>query len=160
MSNKTQIAEANNKSRRMATATGWKKRFAVIGTALVASAGVLIYTVLAVVPQPVLKIAALGSNQFSITITNGVNTNYTLFWTPLLGDSLNYPWQVLGIGTVGQTNFTVIGGEWPVGFFEMLVGADRDGDGIPEWQDAQPLNTNVGILTITIDSPVNGSTVD
>lgn len=112
---------------------------------------------LADVPQPVLKITSLGSNQYNVVITNGVVTNYTLFWTPLLGDTQNYPWQVLGIGNVGETNFNIDGGDWPFGYFRVLVGADQDGDGVPEWQDAQPLNPSVGILTLTIDSPLNGT---
>jgi hypothetical protein len=33
---------------------------------------------------------------------------------------------------------------------------DSDGDGVPNWEDADPNNPNVGILTITIDSPANG----
>ena len=106
--------------------------------------------------QPVLKISNLGSNQFSVLITNGVSTtNYTLFWTPALGNAA-YPWTYLGVGDVGETNFTVNGGEWNVGFFRVLLGADFDGDGVVEWLDAQPENPSVGILSVTIDSPTNG----
>jgi len=116
--------------------------------------------VIANAQQPVLRIESLGTNQFNIVITNGVTTtNYTLFWTPSLADE-NYPWKVIGIGTIGQTNFIVNGDPWPVGFFRMLIGKDQDGDGWPEWQDAQPLNPNVGILSITIDSPTNGFNFD
>ena len=107
-------------------------------------------------PQPVLKITSLGGNQFSIVITNAVTTtNYTLFWTPALGDP-NYLWQVLGVGNIGETNFTVDGGGWNNGYFKVLLGTDSDGDGVPEWQDAQPGNPAVGILSITIDSPTYG----
>ena len=129
---------------------------AVMG-GLVVSLGILIYTAMAV-DQPVLTIAPLGTNQFSIVITNGASTtNYTLLWTPALDDA-NYPWVVLGAGGVGQTNFTVDGGVWPLGFFEVLVGGDSDLDGVPEWIDGQPSNPNVGALTVTIDSPLNGAT--
>ncbi len=137
---------------------GWVVRTVPIGIALVAGAWGLIYSALAA-PQPVLTIAPLGSNQFNIVITNGVSTtNYTLFWTPVLNDEI-YPWQVLGTNAVGATNFTVDGGEWPIGFFKVLIGIDQDGDGVPEWMDAQPLNPNVGILSITIDSPTNGMVI-
>ncbi len=83
-------------------------------------------------------------------------TNYTLFWTPVLADP-DYPWEVLSVSSVGQTNFTVDAGELPTGFFQVLVGADSDADGVPDWQDADPYNSAVGVLTITIDSPINGS---
>jgi hypothetical protein len=104
----------------------------------------------------VLSITPLGSNQFNIVITNAVATNYTLFWTPALENPL-YPWQVLGVGETGQTNFIVNGGEWPLGFLRVMVGDDFDGDLIPEWMDAQSFNPNVGALRVTIDTPINGT---
>jgi hypothetical protein len=123
----------------------------------IAVLSVLIYSALAV-NQPVLRIAPLGSNYFNIVITNGVNTNYTLWWTPALA-SETYPWTVLGTNAVGETNFIVNGGEWPVGFFRAMIGVDQDGDGAQEWEDAQPLNPNVGILSVTIDSPLQGEVI-
>ena len=111
---------------------------------------------LADAPQPVLRITSLASNYFDVAITNGISTtNYTLFWTPALNHP-GYPWQVWSVGNVGQSNFLVDGGEWSVGFFKVLIGTDSDGDGSPEWQDAQPWNPSVGILTLTIDSPTSG----
>jgi len=89
---------------------------------------------------PVLTIAPLGTNTYSITITNGVSTtNYTLLWTPALAD-VNYPWVSLGIGDIGQTNFNVDGGDWQVGFFKAFVGAK-----------------NLSLLNVTIDYPTNGT---
>ena len=42
---------------------------------------------------PVLTMAPLGTNQFSITITNAVPTySYELWWTPVLNDPVDYPW--------------------------------------------------------------------
>lgn len=112
---------------------------------------------LADVPQPVLKIAPLGSNQFSILITNGVSTtNYTLFWRYQLENPV-YPWTVVQSGSVGQTNFAVDAGLVSYGFFRVLIGDNADGDGSPEWQDAQPWNPNVGALNVVIDSPINGT---
>jgi hypothetical protein len=109
------------------------------------------------VPQPVLTIAPLGTNHFNVAITNGIaSTNYTLFWTPALGNA-NYPWQVLGVGATGETNFIVDANVWSVGFFRVTIGADADGDGIPDWQDGQPFNPSVGNLSITIDSPLTGT---
>src|SRR6266540_3454460 len=130
---------------------GWAIRTVAMGIALVARAWVLIYSALAV-PQPVLTIAPLGSNQFNIVITNGVSgTNYTLFWTPALADE-NYPWQVWGIG---GTNFVVDGEGWPNLFFKVLVGSDSDGDGVTEERDANSNDPTVGVLSVTINSPTN-----
>ncbi len=134
-----------------------KKRIRILYSTLASlTAAICVFAMLSQAQQPVLTISNLGSNQFNVVITNAVTTtNYTLFWTPVLEDQ-NYPWQVLGIGNVGQTNFTVDGGTWPFGWFKMLIGTDQDGDGVPEWLDAQPLNPAVGILSVTIDSPTNG----
>jgi hypothetical protein len=136
-----------------------RKNWATLASLLGGIAAVIIATVttLADVPQPVLTIAPLGTNHFNVGIANGVaTTNYTLFWTPALGNE-NYPWQVLGVGATGETNFTVDANVWSVGFFRVTIGADADGDGIPDWQDGQPFNPGVGNLSITIDSPVTGT---
>ncbi len=120
------------------------------------TAAICILTMLSNAQQPVLKISDLGSNQFSVLVTNGLSTtNYTLFWTPALNDP-GYPWVVLTNSAVGESNFMVDAGGWPSGFFKVLLGNDADGDGISEWLDAQPQNPSVGILSVTIDSPTNG----
>lgn len=107
-------------------------------------------------PPPVLTIANLGTNQYSITITNGVITaNYELYWTPILGNP-DYPFSLLAIGTEGQTNFLVDAGTYQTGFFEVVSGTDWDGDGVPNWEDAAPSDPTIGILTVSIDSPTNG----
>lgn len=105
---------------------------------------------------PVITLQKLSGTQYSITITNAANTNYTLMWTPSLGDT-NYPWQVITNGGLGQTNFTVDAGVWPIGFFQILTGDDTDLDSYPTWMDADPLNSAIGALTITISSPTNGA---
>ena len=139
-----------------AKASAVRLRAAGAATVLLVSVGLLIYSSLARAQQPVLRITSLGTNQFLITVTNGFSTtNYTLFAAPALANT-NYPWQVWGYGDVGATNFLVDGADWSVGIFKVLVGIDQDGDGWPEWQDAQPLNPSVGILSVTIDSPTNG----
>ena len=118
-------------------------------------AGALIYSAFA--DAPALTIADFGGNQFSITVTNGgTSNNYTLYWTPAVNDA-NYPWVVLTNSAVGEWNFLVDCSQWPSGFFKVLLGTDADGDGVPEWWDAQPQNPNVGLLSVTIDSPVNGT---
>jgi|ERR1700677_3015748 len=104
---------------------------------------------------PVLTIASLGTNQFSITITNGVSTNdYDLLWTPVLANP-DYPWTYAAVGTTGQTNFMLNMGEYKTGFFQALL----DDNSIPLWEAADPNNPGAGILTVFIDSPANGSTL-
>ena len=128
--------------------------FVSLGIIASIAAGIVL---LASAQQPVLKITNLGSNYFAVTITNGIpSTNYTLFWTPAL-ENPGYPWEVITIGDVGETNFWLDMGEWQAAWFRILVGSDQDGDGSPEWQDAQPLNPAVGILSVTIDGPTNGA---
>ena len=58
-----------------------------------------------------------------------------------------------GYGAYGQTNF-IIPTQENVGFYRVLATT-----GIPPWQLADPANTNSGFLTLTIDSPTNGSTI-
>lgn len=116
-----------------------------------------ILAIVALADPPVLKITSLGTNQFDISITNAVSTtNYTLFWTPAIENQL-YPWTVVAVGGIGQSNFIMDVFDGNEGFFKVLVGSDEDGDGVPSWLDAQPFNPSVGVLTITIDSPVNGT---
>ncbi|HEV2455008.1 MAG TPA: hypothetical protein VGY98_12155, partial [Verrucomicrobiae bacterium] len=54
-------------------------------------------------PYPGLKIAALGTNTFSLTVTNGVSGgNYEILWTPDLSDTVDYPWTWIAVGAPGQ----------------------------------------------------------
>jgi hypothetical protein len=148
-------------SGRSADETGAVSRFcraAAIDVALVASIGVLIVSTLADAAQPVLRIESLGSNQFNIVVTNGAATHYTLWWKPVLIDE-DYPWILLRGGEAGETNFEVNGGDWPGGFFRVMVAHDLDGDSWPAWQDANDHNAGVGMLSVTIDSPLHGAVV-
>ena len=105
---------------------------------------------------PVLTMAPTGTNQLSITITNGVSTgNYELYTTPVLGDTVNYPWTVATIGYQGQTNF-IVPMLYPNSFYRVVV----DTNAIPLWQAADPNNPSAGILTITIDSPTNNAVLN
>lgn len=137
-----------------------QKKYALVLLSLATSATILALTSLKVFaddPAPVLKIQQIAPTEFSITITNSVSTNYTLYWTPALADA-NYPWIVLTNASPGESNFVVDVGGWNIGFFRVMLGNDGDGDGVVEWLDAQPGNSSVGILSITIDNPLNGAT--
>jgi len=101
---------------------------------------------------PVLTITPLGTNQFSITVTNGVSTaDYDLQWTPALANP-DYPWTFAAIGSTGQTNFMLNMGTYQTGFFRGVL----DTNSIPLWEAADPNNPSAGILTVFIDSPTNG----
>ena len=130
------------------------------GLALAALSSVVAWKALGQsVPAPVLK-ASLVTTNVQINITNGVSTAvYELYWTPSLNDSL-YPWAWLAVGTQGQTNFLLDISSTYLGFVKAKVGNDTDGDGIVDWQDARPNDASKGILTVTIESPTNGSTIN
>ena len=120
----------------------------VSGTAIVA------LKVLADPPQPVISITSLGTNVFSISVTNGVTTaNYDLYWAPVLANA-DYPWTAAAIGNTGQTNFLLDMSEFSSGFFKVLL---ESTNGIPPWKAADPNNPSLGVLAVTIDSPTNNS---
>ena len=120
----------------------------VSGTAFVA------LKVLADPPQPVISITSLGTNVFSISVTNGVTTaNYDLYWAPVLANA-DYPWTAAAIGNTGQTNFLLDMSEFSSGFFKVLL---ESTNGIPPWKAADPNNPSLGVLAVTIDSPTNNS---
>jgi hypothetical protein len=105
---------------------------------------------------PVLTIAPLGTNVYSITITNNVGSaDFDLQWTPVLANS-DYPWTWVAIGIPGQTNYLVNAGDYQTGFFRMI----SDTNSVPLWEAADPNNPSLGPLTIYIDSPANGSTLN
>ena len=104
---------------------------------------------------PFLTVTPTNGNQLLITVLNDTNPgNYELWWRPVLVDQ-NFPWILHTVGSVGQTNF-VVNYVSPTAFFRAVVGSDADGDGVPNSQDGDPNNPAVGILTITIDSPLAG----
>lgn len=111
------------------------------------------------VPVPGLTVGWSGTNLL-LVITNGSSTvNYEIERTPILGDDENYPFTLHLIGTLGQTSFVANLGIETRGYFRAAVGSDFDSDGVPNAIDGQPNNGSVGALTITIDSPTNGSNI-
>jgi hypothetical protein len=117
-----------------------------------------VWTLLAAsVPDPALKISLTGTNQLLLNVTNGLSTaNYEIQRRAILADP-SYPWTPHLTGTLGQTNFTVNMGIETIGFFKATAGLDWDQDGIPNWMDGDPSNTNVLRLSITIESPLHGT---
>jgi hypothetical protein len=103
---------------------------------------------------PVLSITPSGTNQFSINITNNIGmATFDLQGTPLLANP-DYPWTWAAIGTPGQTNF-VVTAVYDSGFYRAIL----DTNSIPLWEAADPNNPSLGALSITIDTPINGSTL-
>jgi hypothetical protein len=105
---------------------------------------------------PLLNITSLGTNQFAITFTNNIGTaSYDVQTTPILDDPDDFPWTWAAIGVPGQTNFTVIG-LYDTGFYRAIL----DTNSVPLWEAADPNDPALGPLTIYIDSPANGSTLN
>src|SRR5262249_46347544 len=131
-----------------------------VGLCVVICAFVAVLATGQFVPQPVLIIQPTNGTQFQLTITNAVaSTNYEIYRTPLLADT-NFPWTLHMIGNVGQSNFVVDTEVFGTSFFRVGIGSDWDLDGVPNDRDANPTDPMIGILTITIDSPTNGSTIN
>jgi hypothetical protein len=66
---------------------------------------------------PGLSIAPTGTNEVSITITNGVtNGLYQLYYREFLTE--DYPWVLFANGNTGQTNFIANMGDTISGFFQ------------------------------------------
>ena len=102
---------------------------------------------------PVLTIRSLGTNQFSVAITNNIGTaTYDLLWTPELANP-DYPWTWAAPGTPGQTNFLLNMQGYPEGYFETVL----DTNAVPLWEAANPANPSSGILQVYIYGPSNGA---
>jgi hypothetical protein len=126
----------------------WVTLIGICGSGLI-----VVATALTALSQsaPVLTIAPLGTNQFSVTITNYIGLqSYDLQTTPVLANS-QFPWTWAGIGLPGQTNFTVTN-IYPNGFYRAIL----DTNSVPLWEAADPNNPSAGILSVFIDSPANG----
>jgi hypothetical protein len=98
-----------------------------------------------------------GTNVFLTLVNCDTNISYDIYYTPAI--ETNMSWSILASGHIGQTTFTVPVLGWQ-GFYRGAVGGDWDGDTIPNWMDANPTNANIGTLSITIDSPSNGTTLN
>jgi hypothetical protein len=108
---------------------------------------------------PGLSITLANSNTVLLTVTNGAtNVYYEIYSTNAVSD--NMAWSLSATGGLGVTNFSVPMGAATINFFKARAGNDWDGDGILNFQDANPNSTNVGVLSVTIDSPTNGSTLN
>ena len=116
-----------------------------------------IFTLKVLADPPGLTIQSLGTNHFYISITNAVPTNgYELHWSLSLNDPDNYPWELLAVPG-SDTNWVVDMLDYPQGFFRVSV--EQFYSGVPDYQLADPNNPSLGRLSITIDSPTNGTSI-
>ena len=147
----------------------WKKQWAPVIRALGAGAAILTVMFLAASQvwstPPVIRITLPSPNTVALSITNGSPTGvYEIYWQEFLDSTNGYltngNWTLIESGTTGQTNFGPydISELWS-GFFRALNTIDFDADGSPDYDDARPFDPSVGILNVTIESPVNGSVV-
>ncbi|MCX7722212.1 MAG: LamG domain-containing protein [Verrucomicrobiae bacterium] len=106
-------------------------------------------------PGPIyLLVPQIVGTNVHLTLWGGQpNQSYNILYSPVLPAN---NWVTLAIGAMGQTNFVVpmLGA---AAFYRAAIGHDWDGDGVPNWIDAQPSNPNVGALAVTIDWPAHGS---
>ena len=98
-----------------------------------------------------------ATNVFLTLVNCDTNIGYDIYYAPAI--ETNITWSILATGHIGQTTFTVPMVGWQ-GFYRGAVGGDWDGDGILNWMDANPTNANIGTLSITIDSPSNGTSLN
>lgn len=105
---------------------------------------------------PTLTITPLGTNEFSVTITNSIGlADYDLEWTPILADP-DYPWSFAAVGVPGGTNFLLDAEGYPSAFFRAVL----DTNAVPLWEQSDPNNPSSPILTVTITSPANGANLN
>jgi hypothetical protein len=137
----------------------WKLKWWVVGGAGLLLVGVTLWPLaFSNAAAPGLRATLYSSNQVLITVTNGSPTNYyELLVQYELRDGSGGPWDEVIPGNIGVTNFYVTNAPQFMSFFRALACDDCDNDGVLNTQDANPFSTNVGLLTITIQSPANGA---
>jgi len=113
----------------------------------------------ALAADPQLTISLLSTNQVQLTITNAVaGTNYAIHRR--LTFDTNDQWRPHIIASPGQTSFVADMGIELQGFFRAIPCVDCDGDSVVDWVDANPYDSGVGALWITIDSPLSGENLN
>jgi hypothetical protein len=113
----------------------WQKLIGMCGGGMIVAAAL---TGLSQSTPPVLTIKSLGTNIYSISTTNYIGSaSYDLMWTPILGNTVDYPWTWVAIGLPGESNYVVNAGNYSSGFFRTLL----DTNSIPLWEAANQTNS-------------------
>jgi len=121
---------------------------------------VLIITLFArsqTVPPPVISIALTNTTELAITVTNGVPyANYILYNQHILGGT---NWTFVTNPVPGVSNFVVNPGPYFEGYYIVTGSTNWNNGGIPNWDYADPMNPGLGVLTVSIVSPAQGSVI-
>lgn len=159
MVGRTEQAEARDQMKKDNQGASQRiRQWARVGVLAVGLGLVLLAAALNVHSQsaPALKITLSTNSQVQLVITNGYSTNvYEIYRRLELLPTC--PWVLHLTGTNGQTNFMANMGIAVQGFFAASTGTNWDGDVAPNWADANPTNSAVTWLTVTIVSPANGA---
>ncbi len=110
--------------------------------------------------QTNLKLSAtVSGNYIQITIVSNAipNARYDLFGVVQFPTG-SIPWSVIQTGAPGQTTYSVSMSPALTGFFVVATN-DIDFDSWPNYEDGDSRSTNVHALSIFIESPTNGSTI-
>ena len=136
-----------------------RRRFVTLASAALGLAFLVVALNVHSQSTPALKITLSTNSQVQLVITNGFSTNvYEIYRRLELGVAC--PWVLHLTGTTGQTNFMASLGIESQGFFAASTGTNWDGDVAPNWADANPTNSAITWLTVTIVSPANGTTLN
>jgi len=112
------------------------------------------------VPRPILLIQNYTNDQFHIIISNGVSyANYEIYWYDTIDLLQSNTPSFYAVGDFGQTDFLFTNSASTMGFFKASSNTNWDGDAFPNWIDANPAVSNIGILTIKIEGPTNWATI-
>ena len=106
----------------------------------------------------------LGTNQLSLTVTNGTpGRNYEIYWSEFLDTNAlaftNNYWLLVTNGAANQTNFVLTMPNTWTGFYRAVNTNDLDGDGILDFDDADPFGLTNDLLRVTIEIPGPGALV-
>jgi hypothetical protein len=105
---------------------------------------------------PGLSIELSTNDTVFLTVTNGTNDEfYEIYSAPVLSNAMT--WSLSATGALGVTNFATSMTPFWQYFFRARAGNNWDGDGAKNFQDADPTNSNIGILSVTIDTPAHGA---
>jgi hypothetical protein len=107
-------------------------------------------------------IAGVAGYQIYSGNTLLASTTGTFYQLTGLSNGASYNFTVVAVDSLGRTSASstplgvTLTAAWP---YASDPYGDADGDGVPNFEDARPNDPTIGILTVTIIAPVNGSTV-